>query len=460
MKQYIFGERNGIYIIDLQKTLRLFKEATQFVTDLAAQGKIILFVGTKRQAQDAIAEEARRCNMFYVNQRWLGGLLTNFSTIQKSIKRLKELDAMATDGRYELLPKKEVTRLERERKALEKNLSGIKNMPGCPTRFSSSIPRTKRSPSPKRGVWAFPVIAIVDTNCDPGFRRLCDSRQRRCACARSGSSLRRFRNRSSKARPRCANAASCRKQARRTKPKSRRSATEGGVRANGLARSESNPLREGSVETPSEASNRCKSNVRDPGSAPKVWTAVAAAIFVSQRLRIHGNYRHRCQRTPGEDRRRNDGLQERARSKSKGDMERPSSFCEKRARLPPEESHAHRRRRHDRTLHSCRRKTRRSRRSELRNGFRGAQRRFPALVKDIAMHIAAQNPLYVRREEVPAEELEARRREIYKDQARALESPRHIIDKIAEGKLGVVLPDGLSVRSAVREGSDNRPSNS
>src|SRR5437016_12412672 len=108
MKQYIFGERNGIYIIDLQKTLRLFKEATQFVTELAAQGKTILFVETKRQAQDAIAEEAQRCGMFYVNQRWLGGLLTNFTTIQKSIKRLKELDAMATDGRYELLPKKEV----------------------------------------------------------------------------------------------------------------------------------------------------------------------------------------------------------------------------------------------------------------------------------------------------------------------------------------------------------------
>ena len=132
MKQYIFGERNGIYIIDLQKTLKLFKEATQFVADIIAQGKIVLFVGTKRQAQDAIAEEANRCGMYYVNQRWLGGLLTNFSTIQKSIKRLKELDSMATDGRYELLPKKEVTRLERERQALEKNLSGIKNMPRLP----------------------------------------------------------------------------------------------------------------------------------------------------------------------------------------------------------------------------------------------------------------------------------------------------------------------------------------
>jgi small subunit ribosomal protein S2 len=167
MKQYIFGERNGIYIIDLQKTLRLFKEATQFVTDLAAQGKTILFVGTKRQAQDAIAEEALRCNMFFVNQRWLGGLLTNFTTIQKSIKRLKELDAMATDGRYELLPKKEVTRLERERKALEKNLSGIKNMPGRPDAVFVIDSKNEEIAVAEARRLGIPVIAIVDTNCDP-----------------------------------------------------------------------------------------------------------------------------------------------------------------------------------------------------------------------------------------------------------------------------------------------------
>jgi len=167
MKQYIFGERNGIYIIDLQKTLRLFKEATQFVTELAAQGKTILFVGTKRQAQDAIAEEALRCNMFFVNQRWLGGLLTNFATIQKSIKRLKELDAMATDGRYELLPKKEVTRLERERKALEKNLSGIKNMPGRPDAIFVIDSKNEEIAVAEARRLGIPVIAIVDTNCDP-----------------------------------------------------------------------------------------------------------------------------------------------------------------------------------------------------------------------------------------------------------------------------------------------------
>ena len=167
MKQYIFGERNGIYIIDLQKTLRLFKEATQYVAELANQGKTVLFVGTKRQAQDAIQEEALRCGMYFVNQRWLGGLLTNFSTIQKSIKRLKELDSMASDGRYELLPKKEVTRLERERTALEKNLSGIKNMPGLPDAIFIIDSKNEEIAVAEARRLGIPVIAIVDTNCDP-----------------------------------------------------------------------------------------------------------------------------------------------------------------------------------------------------------------------------------------------------------------------------------------------------
>ena len=169
MKQYIFGERNGIYIINLQKTLRLFKEATQFVGELASQGKVILFVGTKRQAQDAIAEEALRCGMYYVNQRWLGGLLTNFTTIQKSIKRLKELDTIATDGRYEVLPKKEVTRLERERMGLEKNLSGIKNMPKLPDAIFIIDSKNEEIAVAEARRLGIPVIAIVDTNCDPDF---------------------------------------------------------------------------------------------------------------------------------------------------------------------------------------------------------------------------------------------------------------------------------------------------
>jgi small subunit ribosomal protein S2 len=167
MKEYIFGERNGIYIIDLQKTLKMFKDASKYVQDLAAEGKTLLFVGTKRQAQDAIAEEAQRCGMFYVNQRWLGGLLTNWVTVQKSVKRLKELDDMATDGRYELLPKKEVIKLERERKHLQANLAGIKNMNRLPDALfviDSNKEQIAVREARKLGI---PVVAVVDTNCDP-----------------------------------------------------------------------------------------------------------------------------------------------------------------------------------------------------------------------------------------------------------------------------------------------------
>ena len=167
MKEFIFGERNGIYIIDLQKTLKMFKEASKFVTELTASGKVILFVGTKRQAQDAIAEEANRCGMFYINQRWLGGLLTNWVTVQKSVKRLQELDEMATDGRYELLTKKEVIKLERERKHLQANLAGIKNMKRLPDALfivDSNNEAIAVSEARKLGI---PVVAVVDTNCDP-----------------------------------------------------------------------------------------------------------------------------------------------------------------------------------------------------------------------------------------------------------------------------------------------------
>src|ERR1700741_2377842 len=167
MKEFIFGERNGIYIIDLQKTLKMFKDASKFVQDSAAAGKFVLFVGTKRQAQDAIAEEAQRCGMFYVNQRWLGGLLTNGVTVQKSVKRLKELDEMAVDGRYELLPKKEVIKLERERKHLQANLAGIKNMNRLPDLvfvIDSNKEQIAVGEARKLGI---PVAAAVDTNCDP-----------------------------------------------------------------------------------------------------------------------------------------------------------------------------------------------------------------------------------------------------------------------------------------------------
>ena len=167
MKEFIFGERNGIHIIDLQKTLKMFKEASRFVTELSAAGQTLLFVGTKRQAQEAVAEEAKRCSMYYVNQRWLGGLLTNYVTIQKSIKRLKELDEMSTDGRYEMLPKKEVIKLERERKHLVQNLAGIKDMPGLPDAIFVIDSNKEAIAVLEANKLEIPVIAVVDSNCDP-----------------------------------------------------------------------------------------------------------------------------------------------------------------------------------------------------------------------------------------------------------------------------------------------------
>src|SRR5687768_1043220 len=167
MKEYIFGERNGIYIIDLGKTARLFRDAEQFVTNLAAEGRTMLFVGTKRQAQDAIAEEAQRCGMFFVNQRWLGGLLTNFSTIQRSIARLRELEAMSTDGRYETLSKKEIAQLEKEKRKLQKNLEGIRHMSRLPDALFVVDTRKEKIAVDEARKLKIPVIGVVDTNCDP-----------------------------------------------------------------------------------------------------------------------------------------------------------------------------------------------------------------------------------------------------------------------------------------------------
>jgi small subunit ribosomal protein S2 len=167
MKPYIFGERNGIYIIDLAKTARLYRDAEQFVANLAAEGRTVLFVGTKRQAQDAIAEEAQRSNMFYVNQRWLGGLLTNFTTIQRSLARLRDLEAMETDGRYETLSKKEIAQLEKEKRKLQKNLEGIRNMSRLPDALFVVDTRKEKIAVDEARKLKIPVIGVVDTNCDP-----------------------------------------------------------------------------------------------------------------------------------------------------------------------------------------------------------------------------------------------------------------------------------------------------
>jgi small subunit ribosomal protein S2 len=169
MKEYIFGERNGIYIIDLQKTQRMFREAIAFVTNLIAEdkGKTVLFVGTKRQAQDAIREESEKCGQYYVNQRWLGGLLTNFQTVQKSIKRLKDLESMQTDGRYEKMTKKERIKLDRERESLNKNLSGIKAMNRLPDAVFIIDVKKEEIAVAEANRLGIPIVAVVDTNCSP-----------------------------------------------------------------------------------------------------------------------------------------------------------------------------------------------------------------------------------------------------------------------------------------------------
>jgi len=167
MKPYIFGERNGIYILDLGRTAKLYREAAAFITNTASQGGTVLFVGTKRQAQDPIAEEAQRCGMFFVNQRWLGGLLTNFSTIQRSLARLRDLEAMQTDGRFEMLSKKEVARLEKERRKLAKNLDGIRGMSRLPDAVFIVDTRHEQIAVDEARKLKIPVIGVVDTNCDP-----------------------------------------------------------------------------------------------------------------------------------------------------------------------------------------------------------------------------------------------------------------------------------------------------
>ena len=167
MKPYIFGARNGIYIIDLQKTVQLFKVAYNFVADTVALGRSVLFVGTKKQAAEAIAEESARCGMYYVNNRWLGGTLTNFETIRRSIERLKKLERMKADGSLNLFPKKEVQGMERQMLKLEKNLGGIKEMDRLPGALFVIDPRREKIAVSEARKLGIPVVAVVDTNCDP-----------------------------------------------------------------------------------------------------------------------------------------------------------------------------------------------------------------------------------------------------------------------------------------------------
>jgi len=167
MKRYIFGERNGIHIIDLQKTLKGVVDAYNIIRDVASTGAPVLFVGTKKQAQDSIAEEAKRAGAFYVNNRWLGGMLTNFSTVRKSIEKLKKIEAMKEDGTYNVLTKKEVSHLEKERTKLQKNLIGIKEMTTLPGAIFIVDPKKERIAVAEAKRLSVPIVAVVDSNCDP-----------------------------------------------------------------------------------------------------------------------------------------------------------------------------------------------------------------------------------------------------------------------------------------------------
>ena len=167
MATYIYTERNGIYIIDLQKTVKKLEEAYNFVRSLAAEGKSVLFVGTKKQAQDAIREEAARCNMFYVNSRWLGGMMTNFKTMRGRVERMNQLKKMAEDGTFDMLPKKEVIKLMHEQEKLEKYLGGVKDMKTLPGAIFVVDPRKEHNAIAEARKLGIPVVAIVDTNCDP-----------------------------------------------------------------------------------------------------------------------------------------------------------------------------------------------------------------------------------------------------------------------------------------------------
>ena len=167
MKRYIFGQRNGIYIIDLQKTVKMFEVAFNFVKDLASKGESVLFVGTKKQAQDVIIEESQRSQAYFVNQRWLGGMLTNFKTVKQGIEKLKKIEKMNEDGTYELLTKKEVAKYETERQRLDKNLSGVKEMNSLPGAVIIIDPKKESIAVAEARKLAIPIVALVDTNCDP-----------------------------------------------------------------------------------------------------------------------------------------------------------------------------------------------------------------------------------------------------------------------------------------------------
>ena len=443
MKEYIFGERNGIYILDLGKTVKLFKEAEDFVTNLAAEGKTLLFVGTKRQAQDVIAEEAARCGMYHVNQRWLGGLLTNFNTIQRSLARLRDLESMITDGRYDTLSKKEVARLEKERRKLEKNLEGIRGMSRLPDAVFIVDTRKEKIAVDEARKLKIPIIGIVDTNCDPdevdfripgnddALRAIRLFASRIADAVNSGRGVRESAQAEAAAAQEDGGGPDDKRGARAAAPSrgrnghlARRRLTRFRVPGSKFqvpgsrVRNQERPERTGTDRT---------------FDRPTMSTPISAELVKKLRDLTGAGFME-CKA---------------ALTEANGDIEAATTLLRKRG------------------LASAAKKAGRTTSQgsigsyihmggkigvlvevNCESDFVARTDQFGALVKDIAMHIAAADPKYVRREEVPSEALE-KEKDIYRAQFAQSGKKPDVIEKIVEGKLDAVLRAGRAARSEI-----------
>ncbi len=452
MKQYIFGERNGIYIIDLAKTAKLFREAEQFAANLAADGRTILFVGTKRQAQDAIAEEAQRCGMFFVNQRWLGGLLTNFTTIQRSLARLRDLEAMETDGRYESLSKKEIAQIEKEKRKLQKNLEGIRHMSRLPDALFVVDTRKEKIAVDEARKLKIPVIGVVDTNCDPDEVDF--------VIPGNDDALRAIRLFASKIAdavivgPRHPRIVAGRRQRRGRRGRPRAAAA--------VPRARRDPNRPRLRRRSSHVGRLCATPAIDEEAGVFMYSCQlqlpASSCRAGSWQLEAGSFRRlshgRHQRSAGEEAPRPTGAGmmecKAALTEANGNLEAATTILRKRGLAP------------------ATKKAGRSTNEGLigsyihmggkigvlvevncESDFVARTDEFQNLAREIAMHIAAASPQYVRREDVPADVLE-RERAIYRDQVEG-NKPAQVIDKIVEGKLNsfyeqVCLLDQPSIR--------------
>ena len=420
MKQYIFGERNGIYIIDLQKTHKLLQEALQFVQELASQGKNVMFIGTKRQAQEAIAEEAKRCGMPFVTERWLGGLLTNFVTVRRSLERLRDLEMTLTgpqEAQRERLTKKELAGLDKEREKLEKNLTGIKGMKSVPDAVFVIDTRLEAIAVAEARKLKIPVIGVLDTNCDPDEVDVPDPGQRRRAAGHPA--VRRQGGRRRARRPRPARGAAGGDGGRR-RARARTARRAPGSHPDRLT----SPGPRGPGRRPTPRASPIGPRGFPRTDIPKEEELMSISAEVVRQLREEtGAGMMDCKS---------------ALVEAQGDMEKARDLLRKKGLAA-----------------ASKRASRTASEGQIgayihpgakvgvlvevncETDFVAKTPEFQALVKDVAMHIAAASPAaaqYVSKDEVPAEILE-KEKEIYRAQAVAQGKPANVVDRIAEGKV-------------------------